>query len=456
MGQAFPGTISRTAAVVAPGLMVMAVILFMGKVSGAHLNPAVSIAFALRRDFPWGRVPGYVIVQLAGAGLRRVVPAGRHPRLGDVRVELPGERLVERRRVLDGSRADVRARQRDPRHRVRSAERGRDRCAGRRRLHRARRALGKPDLRRVDEPRAHLRSRRSSASTSPLLGVRRRATRGSTRGGRRRVRPPWPRWRMVGSGAAQGALYTEADDADRSSAGAGCLEAAARQRPLAQHLPPSGSQRTDAVSRLSSCHGRRSNARRGCRRCCSTSTARSPVRRGGCTSTRCCGARLTSSPTTVREKLLGRRSRRHRARRGVAEPQALHRVAAGRTPELLCETDLHPGEYDEMVGKLRAGRRGARARALPRDRRRTRELRARCGAGGVLELGLGPQPKPSRRPASPDLFDVLVSSAWAGAGKPHPPDLPCARSTGSGRAPTTRCSSATPGDPTSSVPGRSA
>ena len=69
MGQAFPGTISRTAAVVAPALMVMAIILFMGKVSGAHLNPAVSVAFALRRDFPWWRVPGYVVVQLAGAAL---------------------------------------------------------------------------------------------------------------------------------------------------------------------------------------------------------------------------------------------------------------------------------------------------------------------------------------------------------------------------------------------------
>ena len=69
MGQAFPGTISRTAAVVAPALMVMAIILFMGKVSGAHLNPAVSIAFALRRDFPWLRVPGYIVVQLVGATL---------------------------------------------------------------------------------------------------------------------------------------------------------------------------------------------------------------------------------------------------------------------------------------------------------------------------------------------------------------------------------------------------
>src|SRR6476619_8158904 len=69
MGHAFPDTISRQAAVTAPALMVMAIILFMGKVSGAHLNPGVSFAFALRGDFPWGRVPGYVVVQLIGATL---------------------------------------------------------------------------------------------------------------------------------------------------------------------------------------------------------------------------------------------------------------------------------------------------------------------------------------------------------------------------------------------------
>jgi aquaporin Z len=54
---------------VAPGLMVMAIILFMGAVSGAHLNPGVSLAFALRGDFPWKRVPGYIIIQLIGATL---------------------------------------------------------------------------------------------------------------------------------------------------------------------------------------------------------------------------------------------------------------------------------------------------------------------------------------------------------------------------------------------------
>jgi len=63
------GQISLAAAVVAPGLMVMAIILFMGAVSGAHLNPVVSLAFALRRDFPWKRLPGYIIIQLVGAAL---------------------------------------------------------------------------------------------------------------------------------------------------------------------------------------------------------------------------------------------------------------------------------------------------------------------------------------------------------------------------------------------------
>ena len=63
------GKISLASAVVAPGLMVMAIILFMGAISGAHLNPAVSLAFALRGDFPWKRVPGYIIIQLVGATL---------------------------------------------------------------------------------------------------------------------------------------------------------------------------------------------------------------------------------------------------------------------------------------------------------------------------------------------------------------------------------------------------
>ena len=82
--------IAPAAQVVAPALLVMAVILFMGSVSGAHLNPAVSIAFALRGDFPWPRVPGYLAAQFAGAAAAPLVlwaVVGRHGAAG---LTLPG------------------------------------------------------------------------------------------------------------------------------------------------------------------------------------------------------------------------------------------------------------------------------------------------------------------------------------------------------------------------------
>ena len=60
------GAISLGMKVVAPGMMVMAIIYFMGTVSGAHLNPAVTLAFAARRNFPWARVPGYITAQIVG------------------------------------------------------------------------------------------------------------------------------------------------------------------------------------------------------------------------------------------------------------------------------------------------------------------------------------------------------------------------------------------------------
>jgi aquaporin Z len=61
------GQIPLAVRVVAPGLMVMAMIMFMGAVSGAHFNPVVSLAFAARGDFPWRRVPGYLVAQILGA-----------------------------------------------------------------------------------------------------------------------------------------------------------------------------------------------------------------------------------------------------------------------------------------------------------------------------------------------------------------------------------------------------
>jgi aquaporin Z len=84
------GAISRTAAVAAPGLMVMAIILFMGAVSGAHLNPAVTLAFSLRRDFPWRRVPGYLLAQLAGATLACLLLWALYGKVGALGATEPG------------------------------------------------------------------------------------------------------------------------------------------------------------------------------------------------------------------------------------------------------------------------------------------------------------------------------------------------------------------------------
>ena len=84
------GQISLAAAVVAPGLMVMAIILFMGAISGAHLNPAVSLAFALRGDFPWKRVPGYIIIQLVGASLACLFLLGVFGNIEHLGATLPG------------------------------------------------------------------------------------------------------------------------------------------------------------------------------------------------------------------------------------------------------------------------------------------------------------------------------------------------------------------------------
>jgi len=78
------------AKVVAPALMVMAIILFMGTVSGAHLNPAVSFAFALRGDFPWKRVPAYIVVQFLGAVLATLLLWALIGKQGSAGLTVPG------------------------------------------------------------------------------------------------------------------------------------------------------------------------------------------------------------------------------------------------------------------------------------------------------------------------------------------------------------------------------
>jgi aquaporin Z len=82
--------IPATAREVAPALMVMAVILSMGKVSGAHINPAVSVALALRGNFPWRRVPAYIAAQFVGSVLAVLLLRALVGKRGSAGLTLPG------------------------------------------------------------------------------------------------------------------------------------------------------------------------------------------------------------------------------------------------------------------------------------------------------------------------------------------------------------------------------
>ena len=82
--------VPAAARVTAPGLMVAAIILFMGTVSGAHLNPVVSVAFAMRGDFPWKRVPTYIVAQFAGAVLATLLLWALLGKQGSAGLTLPG------------------------------------------------------------------------------------------------------------------------------------------------------------------------------------------------------------------------------------------------------------------------------------------------------------------------------------------------------------------------------
>ncbi|MGP0073243.1 MAG: MIP/aquaporin family protein [Bryobacteraceae bacterium] len=84
------GRVTLGMMVVAPGIMVMAIIYFMGAVSGAHLNPAVTLAFAVRRNFPWKRVPGYIVGQMIGGIGAAVFLRAMFGTIGALGATLPG------------------------------------------------------------------------------------------------------------------------------------------------------------------------------------------------------------------------------------------------------------------------------------------------------------------------------------------------------------------------------
>ena len=84
------GAITQGQILIAPGLMVMAIIYFMGDVSGAHLNPAVTFAFAVRRNFPWRRVPAYIAAQVIGGIAAALFLRAMFGRAGALGATVPG------------------------------------------------------------------------------------------------------------------------------------------------------------------------------------------------------------------------------------------------------------------------------------------------------------------------------------------------------------------------------
>ncbi len=71
------------------GLVIMAMIYAVGHVSGAHFNPAVTLAFAITRHFPWSRAAGYWAAQLIGAIVAAALLRGSLGNIAHVGATLP-------------------------------------------------------------------------------------------------------------------------------------------------------------------------------------------------------------------------------------------------------------------------------------------------------------------------------------------------------------------------------
>jgi len=83
------GVIGHAGIAMTFGLVVMALIYALGNISGAHLNPAVSLAFVLAGTFSMRELPGYIGGQFAGAILASLVLHGLFPGNAGLGATLP-------------------------------------------------------------------------------------------------------------------------------------------------------------------------------------------------------------------------------------------------------------------------------------------------------------------------------------------------------------------------------
>ncbi len=89
MVEAKTGALGHVGVAITFGLVIMLMIYPVGHVSGAHLNPAVSLAFALSRHFPWTNLFGYWAAQLAGALAAAAILRGSLGNIAHVGATLP-------------------------------------------------------------------------------------------------------------------------------------------------------------------------------------------------------------------------------------------------------------------------------------------------------------------------------------------------------------------------------
>jgi aquaporin Z len=89
------GSITHVGIALTFGLIVLAMIYAVGDVSGAHLNPAVTVGFATAGRLRWGQVPLYVSAQLAGAFAASLSLRGLFPTNGTLGATLPAGGVLQ-------------------------------------------------------------------------------------------------------------------------------------------------------------------------------------------------------------------------------------------------------------------------------------------------------------------------------------------------------------------------
>ena len=185
------GDLTLAMKALAPGMMVMGIIFFMGTISGAHLNPAVTLAFAVRGNFPWRRVPGYIVAEVIGAILASLFLQWAYGGILNGATE-PGAGVSDGTAVLTEAILTLGLVSVILGTAAGRAERRLQRGHRRRRLHRPGVGLGRAGVRGLDEPGPFARPDARRRRPHALLGLSRRPDRRRDDRGGLRVHPPGP------------------------------------------------------------------------------------------------------------------------------------------------------------------------------------------------------------------------------------------------------------------------